>query len=196
MFFETGNHHSTSHLIAFRVGISQFGEKSVQNHAVDADFSGHHIIGKETVPCAVLLSDFHLAIDGKMLGCICGDAAVFAFLTQSVALVTLSGKYAKLCEAFKAAYAAAEEHKNDDDGGTSNFDKTWIHLRACEELRVAAAAKQAGLQVYKGRFQRVMVYFVEPPFGGQGFRRTNQTEAMCRVMKELGYDAGMYYRMD
>lgn len=112
------------------------------------------------------------------------------------------------------------EHKILDeiyDGMQSalSFDKDTMktdHFRAClmdcetisfselmemsKELRVAAAAKQAGLQVYKGRFQRVMVYFVEPPFGGQGFRRTNQTEAICGVMKELGYDAGMYYRMD
>lgn len=170
------------------------------------------VYGKDLIVDTCKIGDYYETMvmypDGSDLECVCNielDQALavhrelhdlYRYHGGLLKKVTLSGKYAKLCEAFKAAYAAAKEHKNDDDGGTSNFDRMWLHLNACEELRVAAAAKQAGLLAYKGRFQRVMVYFVEPPFGGQGFRRTNQAEAMCRVMKELGYDAGMYYRMD
>jgi len=72
----------------------------------------------------------------------------------------------------------------------------WLHLQSCEEMRVAAAAKQAGLRAFKGNFLHKKVYFVEPPFGGQGFCRTKQAEAMCEAMKSLGYTAGMFYQID
>lgn len=109
---------------------------------------------------------------------------------------TLSGKYAKLREAFEKAYVAAASHQNDYDGGTCNFDRMWLHLQSHEEMRVVAAAKQAGLRAFKGNFLHKKVYFVEPPFGGQGYRRTKQAEAMCEAMKSLGYTAGMFYQMD
>lgn len=64
----------------------------------------------------------------------------------------LSGKYAKLREAFEKAYVAAAFHQDDDDGGTCNFDRMWLHLQSYEEMRVVAAAKQAGLRAFKGTF--------------------------------------------
>lgn len=107
-------------------------------------------------------------------------------------IAKLGGRYLKLREAFEKVYEAAAEHRNHDDGGTCNFDRMWLHLQSYEEMRVAAAAKQAGLRVSKGNFLHKKVYFVEPPFGGQGFRRTKQAEAM----KSLGYAAGMFYQID
>ena len=96
-------------LIAFRVGIPQFGKKVVQDHTVDADFCGHGLIGKEAISCAVLLRNFHLAIDGKVLGCILGNTAILTFLTQAIALVAfLIRNAAGACSLLRFAGCADE----------------------------------------------------------------------------------------
>ena len=61
----------------------------VQDHAVDADFGGHHLVGKETVLRAVVAYNLHFVVDGKLLNSIFWNAAVLAFFAQAIALVTL-----------------------------------------------------------------------------------------------------------
>ena len=59
----------------------------VQDHAVDADFCGHGLIGKETVLCAVVAYNLHFFVDGELLKSVLRDAAVLAFFAQAIALV-------------------------------------------------------------------------------------------------------------
>ena len=81
----------------------------VQDHTVDADFCGHGLIGKEAISCAVLLRNFHLAIDGKVLGCILGNTAILTFLTQAIALVAfLIRNAAGACSLLRFAGCADE----------------------------------------------------------------------------------------
>ena len=110
--------------------------------------------------------------------------------------VNLSGKYLALQKAFCEAYAAAEKVSDIEDGGASNFDCMLIYLPVFEDRRSIIAAKKAGLSMTKMTFRQKNIWFVDPPFGGQGARRTAQAKAMYEAMKERGYMVDMYYEID
>lgn len=110
--------------------------------------------------------------------------------------VNLSGKYLVLQKALCEACAAAKIASEVEDGGAANFDCMLLHIPVFEDRRVVIAAKKAGLSMTKMTFRRKNVWFVEPPFGGQGARRTAQAKAMYQVMKDRGYMVDMYYEID
>ena len=92
--FSTGTlgqpvHHSHKNLIAFRVGIPQFGKKAIQDYAIDADFRGQGFIGKKGVLRTCIMYNLNFIVDRKLLNRILGNVAVFAFFTQAIALVAL-----------------------------------------------------------------------------------------------------------
>jgi len=110
--------------------------------------------------------------------------------------IQLSGKYAALQETFIEAREAAAACANVEDGGASNFDCLLLYLKIFDDRRVVFAAKKAGLSMTKKTYHRKCIWFIEPPFGGQGAKRTAQAKAMYQVMKDRGYMVDMYYEID
>lgn len=110
--------------------------------------------------------------------------------------VNLSGKYLALQKALCEACAAAKIASEVEDGGASNFDCMLLHIPVFEDRRAVIAAKKAGLSMTKMTFRKKNIWFVEPPFGGQGAKRTAQAKAMYQVMKDHGYMVDMYYEID
>lgn len=110
--------------------------------------------------------------------------------------IPLSGKYLRLVDDLKEAAKAAKAFWNYDDGGTSNMDCMMMELPRYEEIRVKAAAKQAGLTAFAGRLSKHKCYRFSVPCGGQGYRRTKQAEAMANIMNSRGYDACVWYQID
>lgn len=103
----------------------------------------------------------------------------------------------KLIEDLSAARAAADLVAPGDDGGTCNMDSCVLRLRKKQKgLSVEAAFLAAGLSGwYEGSgFWRG--WFITAPHGGQANMRTRQVEAIGRVLRERGWDVGMYYQMD
>lgn len=104
--------------------------------------------------------------------------------------------YKKLTEDLINAKEAAKEAIIGEDGGTANLDSMTIALPGAREEKVIQAVKDAGLYT-RGRRQWIGTrYFISPPIGSQGNDRVRQVEAMCKVMREAGYDILMYQQMD
>lgn len=104
-------------------------------------------------------------------------------------------KYIKLTEDLIEAYNEAwEQHKNDDDGGTCNFDSPTISLEGYSSKKLEPAIRAAGFYTWKWKFGGTS--YVIGTGGGQGNRRTSIAEDVCRIMKDKGYKMGMYYAMD
>lgn len=66
--------------------------------------------------------------------------ATFRYFKMVYSAPVLTGRYKKLSEDLKAAFAYGREHQGTDDGGTSNFDAPTIHLRGWSRKMVEAAA--------------------------------------------------------
>lgn len=108
--------------------------------------------------------------------------------------VKITGKYLKLksdLEIAKAMGRNAEDEymakHNFNDGGTCNFDAPYVLIprgnkKVMESLGV--------YEWYKSRF----VLPVKTRCQGEG--RTVNAEAMCKALKQMGYECNMYYHMD
>ncbi len=101
--------------------------------------------------------------------------------------------YSKLQAALVVAIEAAKLAAPGDDGGSCNFDAPEVCIPRGRLAKVEALAKAVGLSTFKSDNG----YFVfTVPFGGQGFVRTRQAEAMAKVLKEHGFTTSVYYAMD
>jgi len=79
------------------------------------------------------------------------------------------------------------------DSGTLNLDKCAIE--ASEQ--VIEMLDKAGLRGYARHFGFWAGWvLISSPVSSQGNRNTAQAEAMCRVFKDAGYNATVYYQMD
>lgn len=109
----------------------------------------------------------------------------------------LTGRYKKLAEDLNAALAYGLERKGDDDGGTSNFDAPSLYLPGWMRKKVEAAAEYAGLgcSVRNIRGSKSYVFGIRNGVG-QGYTRTKAAKAMRDYLKNLGYDASLYYQVD
>ena len=88
----------------------------------------------------------------------------------------------------------ADHHKNDEDGGTSNFDTPTLTLTSeWKEKDVNKAFELTGLTPYKVAKN---VYHVLGAVEGQGFRRTAMAEAFRDALNSLGYNSHVYYQID
>ena len=104
--------------------------------------------------------------------------------------------YERLTEYLIDARLAAEEASKGEDGGTANLDTMTIRLPRANEKKVIEVVKAAGLYT-SGRTQWMgPCYFIGPPRCGQGNSRVRANEAMHKIMKDAGYEALMYRRMD
>lgn len=120
----------------------------------------------------------------------------YAHSPDKPAAKPLAPRYVKLSEDLKKAAQAAREMDFADNGGTCNLDSLKLSLpRFCEKdtLRAIEAAELRGRKT--SQFGRT-VYLVSTPISAQGNARTQQAEKMRDVMKEAGYDAGVWYQMD
>lgn len=123
--------------------------------------------------------------------------ADFKRLRKQYHVPELSGKYAKLRDDLKAAAEQAREvAKNTDDGGTCNFDSTTLYLKGWNRDKVEQAARAAGVGFFVWNLWGSKS-FVFPLRGvGQGNANTAAAESMRDTLKDMGYDAGMYYQID
>ena len=123
-----------------------------------------------------------------------GALATFRFFKLAHSGVELKGRYKKLAEDLKAAFAYGLEHQGTDDGGTCNFDAPTICLRGWTRKMVEAAAVAAGGSC---SFWSSFGSYISPvPRTGQGNSRTAAAEATKDYLEAHGYDAGIYYQID
>ncbi len=98
----------------------------------------------------------------------------------------------KLPAAMAKARAAAQDEKFKDprDGGSCNLDFAYISATGIRE----STAANHGYRVFKaGWHGRVMrVYSGE----GQADLNYRQVQAVAKVLREEGFDAGVYYQID
>lgn len=120
--------------------------------------------------------------------------ATFRYFEKVYSAPELKGRYKKLADDLKAAFAYGLEHQGSDDGGTSNFDAPTIHLKGWNRKKVETAAAAAGGCC---SFWHLCGSYIFPvPGTGQGNSRTSAAEAAAAFLQGLGYDTGMYYQMD
>lgn len=110
--------------------------------------------------------------------------------------VRLTDQYLKLVDALKQAAESARPLADTEDGGTCNFDSLELELPRWNEEKTIAAFHAAGLSGFKTTQFRCPVFVISPPISRQGTARTRQAEKMRDVMKELGWDASVWYQMD
>jgi hypothetical protein len=108
----------------------------------------------------------------------------------------MTGKYLLLIDALRRAAELARPLDDTEDGGTCNFDSLQLDLPGYREAEVLEAAKQAGLRAFATKIFKQKVFVVNVPVARQGNARTRQAESMKKTMRELGYDASVYYQMD
>lgn len=108
--------------------------------------------------------------------------------------VKITGKYLKLQKDLAIAKAIGRQaedkylaENNYNDGGTCNFDAPYVLMpRANKKIMHALNA----FEWYKSRF----VLPVDTRC--QGYGRTKNAEAMCKALKDMGYECDVYYQMD
>lgn len=120
----------------------------------------------------------------------------YAYNPDKPAEKPLSPRYVKLSEDLTKAAQAAREVAVGEDGGTCNKDCLELRLPHFSEKETLRAIEAAGLRGRKtSQFGRAL-YLVSSPVFSQGNAETRQAEKMRDVMKEAGYDAGVWYQMD
>ena len=109
----------------------------------------------------------------------------------------LSGKYAALAEALKAAKAAGKLSAESlgDDGGTCNMDAPAVVLPRFQRSKVEAAAQAAGVGCFHWR-EMGPCYVFPLRLGYQGFANTAAAESAAASLKAAGHETLVYYQMD
>lgn len=102
--------------------------------------------------------------------------------------------------AIMAAKIAAEAHRNDDDGGTCNFDTALLRKPdGITKAEFTAIIEGNGLRAnydnYRNSFGKGY-YHITGYQAGQGDRRTNMAEAFSSALKTAGFDSMVWYQMD
>lgn len=113
------------------------------------------------------------------------------------ATVTYTDEYVAkaLNKANEAAKAAKAE--NDYDGGTCNLDSPTLFFdNTVRDSRVQKIAALAGIGLDKTKWFKRRCYFVRTAIDGQGSLRSRMAESACKVLREAGLDAMMFYHAD
>lgn len=107
-------------------------------------------------------------------------------------------KIEHLVAALKEAQAAADKFKNEPDEGTDNLDTVTIELKWWTEQSIAAVSEQSGIRIGR-KLGSAMWYtnrWVSFDTHGSRARNTFACEAACKVLKEKGYEARVFYKAD
>jgi hypothetical protein len=109
-------------------------------------------------------------------------------------------KYEDLRKALERAKVQAEQARQEDDGGTCNFDSPTIDYRAMgmQKAKVIETIKNAGLTCFDwtGYYGKVYGLVICGMTAGQGNCRTAMAEAFCTELINCGIKSSMYYQMD
>ena len=109
-------------------------------------------------------------------------------------------KYEELKIALERAKIQAEAARQDDDGGTCNFDSPTIDYRAMgmQKAKAIETIESVGLSCFDwtGYYGKVYGLVVCGMTAGQGNCRTAMAEAFHKSLVSDGINSGMYYQMD
>lgn len=109
-------------------------------------------------------------------------------------------KYEELRKALESAKLQAEAARQEDDGGTCNFDSPTLDYRAMHMLKAKAieTIKSAGLSCFDwtGYYGKCYGLVICGMTAGQGNCRSAMAEAFHRSLIADGINSGMYYQMD
>lgn len=106
-------------------------------------------------------------------------------------------KYEQLRNALINASLYASDFKDEDDGGTCNFDTVVINLPRWQYAKLKEmVATIPGLRISKHYYDWSGHFMIHGFEHGQANRRTAMVEAFSRRLCELGYDSSVYYAMD
>lgn len=112
---------------------------------------------------------------------------------------TNNDKYEALREALERAKVCAANARQDDDGGTSNFDSPVIDYRAMgmSKKKAVETVRESGLSCFDWYcYGRVLGLVLCGMTSGQGNCRTKMAEAFQTSLVSDGIAAGMYYQCD
>lgn len=107
-------------------------------------------------------------------------------------------KYDKLTEILtKAVEKAKEVAETTDDGGTCNLDHCIVFLKNYNKEKTLKAITDSGLTGYKTKtWCGTPCFALSNPVFAQGFRRTEQAEAIRDFLNKNGYEASVNYIID
>ena len=104
----------------------------------------------------------------------------------------MTNKVFQLRIALLVAKIKANELRESDDGGTSNFDTPVIILPHWSKNAINQAFQSTGMTPHKEGNAIHILHACE----GQGFRRTAMAEAFRDSLKASGYNAIVHYEID
>lgn len=108
----------------------------------------------------------------------------------------LPGKYAKLRDDLKAAFAETAYLEQTEDGGTCNFDAPALKLPRWNGKLIERAAEEAGGGAWKWELWGSSRWVIGFPSSGQGNRRSRRADALVEVLRRMGYACTEYCAMD
>lgn len=106
----------------------------------------------------------------------------------------------KMCCDIERAVAIGKAAEDEvDDIGCFNFDKACITLNSKNEFDTELLSKlllSKGVYVNLDKWMGLWRLFITPNTNGACYKNTVNSEAICRYLRELGYNCTMYYQMD
>ena len=109
-------------------------------------------------------------------------------------------KYEALKKALEKAKICSEQARQDDDGGTCNFDSPTLDYRAMgmSKQKAIETIEQTGLSCFEwhGWSGRILGLVICGMTAGQGNCRTAMAEAFHKSLTADGIASGMYYQCD
>ncbi|BAH07969.1 hypothetical protein [Clostridium kluyveri] len=104
-------------------------------------------------------------------------------------------RYEQLTEDLKEAYSKALEVRTNDDGGTCNFDSTFLILKRWQERKVLEAIEKAGLYC-RSKTKWIGEGYMINTGGGQANNRTRIRDEFSKALSEKGYHVLHFDMMD
>ena len=107
-------------------------------------------------------------------------------------------KYEALRKALERAKIYAEFAKQDDDGGTCNFDSPTLDYQAMgmSKRKAIETIEATGLRCFEWKGYGTQRLVICGMTVGQGNCRTAMAEAFHKALQADGIASGMYYQMD
>lgn len=117
----------------------------------------------------------------------------FEYLKENRHVPNLTGKYKKMATDLEQAKVYAQG-QIEDGNGSSYFDSVFIYLPKWQKKMVINAAKSVGLDCSK--HERTSRYVFSIPRSGNCSQQTRTSEIMSDFLKNIGYNAGVFYMLD
>lgn len=105
-------------------------------------------------------------------------------------------KLAKLANDLIDAKKLADATTRGDYGGSCNFDSPALGGLRITDAQIDNIAEITGVRLSKFQWFGRVHYWVHTGTYGQGSDQTKCAEVACKLLKERGWDATMYYQVD